>query len=891
MPHDHESEAETRKTRIDPRLTAAGWNSEASDGQAGVRRLTELLTFAGPADYALEDGDRVHGVVEAKKVSLGPMGVLTQAERYSRGIEQEPKHQGEFGVPFLYSTNGPIIWFHDVRHPLNRSRTVAGFHTPSALAEMMTRDFEAEFGKLDQLPANPILRPYQLEANAAIEQAIRERKRKLLVAMATGTGKTLTMVNETYRLMKSGVARRVLFLVDRRALAAQAVQAFSAFEAEPGLKFDKIYELYSQRFHREDLDDEDGQKFDPKVLPNQYLTNPKLGQAFVYVSTVQRMAINLFGPEALGGVEGEWEMDAEKLDIPIHAFDLVIADECHRGYSTKEMSVWRNTLDHFDAIKVGLTATPASHTTTYFENVVFRYEYGRAVEEGYLVPYDAVKISSHVRMHGVFLNAGEEVQEVDPTTGQQTLDLIEDERSFDTTKIEREITAPDSNKKILEEIKRHAIQHEELYGRFPKTLIFADNDVPHTSHSDQLVDLARDVFGQGDAFVQKITGRVDRPLQRIREFRNRPNPKIVVTVDLLSTGIDIKDLEYIIFLRPVKSRILFEQMLGRGTRKSDRYPDKSHFVVFDCFDGTLLEYFRNATAITGEPPENDGKTTAQVIDDIYNNHDREYNTRRLIIRLRRVGKEMSGEAREEFAKYIPGGDVDAYCNVLARILRTSFSETMLTLRDPGFQDLLANYSRGKRTFLIAPSIEDSVSSEVLIKGAEGKEYRPEDYLKAFSRYVRHNQEHIEALRILLQRPQSWSSQTLKDLKAALEQAPDHFTEKNLRLAFTITTHKALIDIISMVKRGAEAAAPLYTAEERVDRAIESIKARHQLTEAQARWLDHIRQHLIANLSIEREDFDDLPVLSHRGGWGRANHDFDGKLAGLLTDLNREVAAA
>src|SRR5207244_184208 len=126
------------------------------------------------------------------------------------------------------------------------------------------------------LSANAYLRLYQLEANGGIEQAIRDRKRKMLVAMATGTGKTVTMVNEVYRLMKSGMARRVLFLVDRRALAAQAVRAFSSFDAEPGLKFDKIYELYSQRFFRDDLDDD--RVFDPKVLPTSYLTNPQIGQ-------------------------------------------------------------------------------------------------------------------------------------------------------------------------------------------------------------------------------------------------------------------------------------------------------------------------------------------------------------------------------------------------------------------------------------------------------------------------------------------------------------------------------------------------------------------------------------------------------------------------------------
>jgi len=210
----------------------------------------------------------------------------------------------------------------------------------------------------------------------------------MMVTMATGTGKTLMTVNEIYRLMKSGVARRVLFLVDRRALAAQTVRAFASFEAEPGLKFDKIYPVYSQRFQQTDFDKDE--KFDPNVMPNSLLTNPKLGDAFVYVSTIQRMSINLFGSEA--GIhfgEGDsGDEDAKKLDIPIHAFDLIVADECHRGYSAKELSTWRSTLDWFDATKIGLTATPAAHTMAYFENMVYRYEYERAVREGYLVDYD-----------------------------------------------------------------------------------------------------------------------------------------------------------------------------------------------------------------------------------------------------------------------------------------------------------------------------------------------------------------------------------------------------------------------------------------------------------------------------------------------------------------------
>ncbi len=215
-----ERESDTRLRRIDPKLEAAGWAVSQPAGMTletslWPTALAEFPTSDGPADYALCVAQRVSAVVEAKKLTVGPHGVLIQAERYSRGIKQQPRFQGEYGVPFLYSTNGEQIRFHDVRREHNRSRWVSGFHTPAALGELLERDFDAELETLAGLAQNAQLRPYQRDANAAIEQAIGEGKRKLLVTMATGTGKTLMTVNEIYRLMKSGVARRVLFLVDR----------------------------------------------------------------------------------------------------------------------------------------------------------------------------------------------------------------------------------------------------------------------------------------------------------------------------------------------------------------------------------------------------------------------------------------------------------------------------------------------------------------------------------------------------------------------------------------------------------------------------------------------------------------------------------------------------
>lgn len=887
-----EREWKTRKKRIDPRLDALGWKKAASGTHSlHGHRTEEEETDAGPADYALWLNKDLAGIVEGKKITVGPQNVLTQARRYSRGARGTKFDFGGYRVPFLYSTNGEVFWFHDVRHPLNRSRRVAGFHTPNAFKEMLTRDFDADCSKLVGLPHNhPKLRPYQKEANAAIDRAIAERKRSLLVAMATGTGKTYTLVNQIYRLMRAGVARRVLFLVDRRALAAQAVRAFSSFEAEPGTKFDHLYEVYSSRFQTEDFGEEE--KFDPKILPKEYLTDPKPGLTFVYVCTIQRMAISILGRNAIPGLgEEDIDPDVEQLDIPIHAFDAIVADECHRGYTAQEQSVWRATLEHFDSIKIGLTATPAAHTTAYFSHKIFEYPYKKAVEEGHLVDYDVVNVRSDVRMQGVFLHEGENVEMVDPETGLSKMDQLEDERQFDTTDLESKVTAPASNKKIVEELKKYCDEHEHRYGRFPKTLIFAANDLPHTSHADQLVNTAREVFNRGDAFVEKITGRVDRPLQRIREFRNRPNPGITITVDLLTTGVDIPDLEFIVFLRPVKSRILFEQMLGRGTRKGEQYPDKSHFTVFDCFDGTLLAYFKQATGITAELPDKPTRSISEVIEDIWNNRDREYNIGCLVKRFQRIDKQMAAEGREQFAAYVPEGDVAKFARTLRQSLASGFVEGMKLLRDKGFQELLVNYPRPQRVFYKAYEVEDEVRSTWMVRAADGNEFKPVDYLEAFATFVKKNEPKIEAIRILLDRPRGWSASALTELRDSLKRSPQRFTLENLEKAHATEYGKALVEIISMVKHAADAHAPLLTAVERTERAFAQVTARKLFTDEQRAWLDRIRQVMIANLSIERDDFEYQDALSKAGGWGAARRVFgEQQLAALLTELNEAIAA-
>jgi type I restriction enzyme R subunit len=889
-----ESEQQTRRKRIDRQLTSplAGWKIVSYTSNLDLSQLDgvaveEYPTDSGPADYALFVKGWLLGFIEAKKLAVGAQNVLEQAKRYSRTASDGPGSWGEYHVPFLYSSNGEKIYFIDVRLEEAYSRELTHFHSPTALIEMFEQNYDFSWFKEHPIE-NPRLHDFQRLAVEKTEGALAGGRRSMLIAMATGTGKTFTTVSQIYRLLESKQYRRVLFLVDRRALAVQAVREFASFATPKGNKFNQEYEVYHQRFKREDYDDD--RAFDPKILPDAYLTNPDASKTFVYVSTIQRMTINLFGKDVYehsrDGDE-ESEDDAGTLDIPIHAFDLIIADECHRGYTATETGVWRDVLNHFDAVKIGLTATPAAHTMAMFKHVVYRYTTEEAITDGYLVDYEAVKISSNVRMNGAFLKQGELVGLIDTEDGAEKLYNLEDERDFPSTEIEKKITAPDSNRKIIQEIAKHAHDHKEECGHFPKTLIFAQNDLPHTSHADQLVQICREVFGQGDDFVQKITGNpnVDRPLQRIREFRNRPKPGVVVTVDMLSTGVDIPAIEFIVFLRPVKSRILWVQMLGRGTRKCQEI-NKEKFVVFDCFGGTLFEYFKNSTDFNIEPPRSKPLSNKEVIENIYQNTDRDYHVKVLVKRLRRIERTMSGEAREMFSRFIPDGDVKAFADKLTDLITNDFTKTMELLRDKAFQDLLEDYPRAKRTFTVGYEVEDEVSSEAMIHA--GPDYqKPEDYLVSFTRFVKENPEHIEAITVLLKRPSEWRTDLLDDLRRKL--SLNNFPEKELQKAHNLVHHKALADIISMIKHAA-AEEGLLSAEERIDRALEQVTAGKNFSEEQQKWLGFIREHLITNLTIDLADLDEAPVFEQRGGLRKAQAVFGEDLEQLLLSFNAAVAA-
>lgn len=490
-------------------------------------------------------------------------------------------------------------------------------------------------------------------------------------------------------------------------------------------------------------------------------------------------------------------------------------------------------------------------------------------------------------MNGVFLKEGEQVGKLDTISGQLKIEGLEDERQFDASQVEKKITVPDTNKKIIKELAKHCLAFEEENGRFPKMLIFASNDINNISHADNLVNFCKEVFNRGDDFVAKITGNpnVDRPLEKIRKFRNRPEPKIVVSVDMLSTGVDIPQLEFIVFLRPVKSRILWEQMLGRGTRLC---PDihKEKFTAFDCFDGSLIDYFKNVSNFNFDELQTDVIPVDEIIRRINDNEDRDYNVNVFVKRLRRIEKKISGEGRREFERFIADGDIGKFTDNFKSSIQNDFSGTMKILNNKDFQKLLVNYKRAKSYFIVAHNVEDEITSQMVFE-AEAKYLKPVEYLEAFAEFVKNNKEKIEAMKVILERPKDWRTEVLKELRSEL--LKNHFPESSLKRAAQLVHKKHLPDIISIIKNAAKNE-PLLEVNERIDKVIEKLFAGKQLTGEQSAWIQYIKEHLIQNLTLDKEDFEYSPILERHGGWGKFRKVFKEEAETIIREINASIAA-
>jgi len=648
---------EEARQEIDNLLEAAGW--EVQDyrnlnlGAALGIAIREFPLESGRADYLLfVDGVAV-GAIEAKPVGTILVDVEGQTERYLRGIPESIPHV-QNPLPFEYESTGIETHFADLRDPDWRSRRVFAFHRPETLKSWISHD-DTLRGKLRTLPDLKMgaLWQCQFEAITNLESSLAENRPRALIQMATGSGKTYAAVNFIYRLIKFANARKVLFLVDRRNLGVQAMTEFKQYATpDDGRKFTELYNV-------------------------QQLTSNTLDPVSrVCISTIQRLYSMLKG-EAEFDAEMEEEslfdvppMASEPLDviyspqIPIETFDFIIIDECHRSI----YNLWRQVLDYFDAFLIGMTATPLKQTLGFFnQNLVMEYTHERAVADGVNVDGEVYRIRTEITEDGSKIEPGDVIGKRDKLTRKQRWERTDEPIEYSGNQLDRDVVAEDQIRTVIQ-VFRDRLFSEIFPGRkeVPKTLIFAKSD----SHAEDIVNIVREEFGKGNEFCRKITYKTidERPDRLIASFRNSYNPRIAVTVDMISTGTDVRPLECLIFMRDVKSIGYFEQMKGRGTRTISSTdfravtPDadnKTHFVIVDAVGvcESLKTDTRPLDRMKSVPFEAILKSVALGTRD-------EDTISTLVSRLSRLDRELKDKDREELKEAAQGTSLKQITNRL-----------------------------------------------------------------------------------------------------------------------------------------------------------------------------------------------------------------------------------
>jgi len=884
-------EADTRLL-IDVQLTDMGWEADSNSltHSKGTRpekgrnlAISEWPTETGPVDYALFVGDVCVGVIEAKREAADVPGVLTQALRYAKGIHLNPenlvvgapwKHglDDPYRVPFAFATNGrPFvrqwktksgIWHCDLRHQKNQPDALPQWFSPSDLMDKLETDLDAAAqGLAEERFGKGKLRPYQEEAIEAIEEAIENGQRDVLISMATGTGKTRTSIALMYRLLKHSRFRRILFLVDRKALGKQTEDALETTELEGMLNFAQIYGVAG-------LD--------------QKMPEP---EQRVQVATVQSLIARILN-----------EDDVAKRPTP-GTYDCIIVDEAHRGYTldaelreaditfrTLEdyQSAYRQVLDYFDAVKVALTATPALHTREIFGHPVYHYGYRQAVIEGYLIDHlPPRRIVTALSEAGIHFEGGEEVEIIDRKTGEIDLFTLEDEVTldYDLAAFNRRVYSENFNRAVCQALAR------EIPPDAPgKTLIFAARD----DHADDVVRLLTeqliDEYGTSavpQGLVQKITGKTDKAQDWILRFKNDSYPKYVVTVDLLTTGVDVPSICNLVFLRRVRSRILYDQMIGRATRLCSDI-GKDHFKIFDAVDlYAELQEMSDMRPVVVKPDV----PLSQLVTDLFNAPDEEdakWVAGQVVVKMRSLASRIDDETRESF-EYYTGQHPDTAIHDLSTRSGAEVSEWLKTY-PRALEMLERNQKKAKQPqdpVVVSPHEDELKRIEEIF----GKGTRPEDYIEAFERYVRDNMNKIPALVAVTQKPRDLTRKELSELAAMLDE--QNYSERMLRAAYGKARNVDIAAHIIGFVRQAALGDPLVPYEKRVDAAIEKIEASRDWTKRQKDWLRRIGRQLrykpVADASIL-----DAGEFSEKGGFKRISKEFDGDLASVLQDFNDAI---
>ncbi|MCG8225656.1 type I restriction-modification system endonuclease [Tenacibaculum finnmarkense] len=883
-----ETEAETRE-RIDKQLRDVGWECDTQTlnyktcktlPQKGRQiAISEWKCGTKWADYALFNGLELIGIVEAKKHIKNVMSDLGQAEKYSQLVTNNNnttfvKHanSSNYKVPFIFATNGrPYlaqfktasgIWFWDARNQKNRAKPLPNWFSPRDLIDKLNYDENKGVENLQKTgydllsdPNGLGLRTYQIEAIKAVEHKILTNTddKRALLAMATGTGKTRTMIGMCYRLIKSKRFRRILFLVDRRMLGKQASDSFKEVHIEGLQTFAQIYDL-------QDLEDK-ASELDTKI----------------HFATVQGMVQRIAysdNPPSVGD------------------YDCIVVDEAHRGYTLdKEMdeeefilrnqqdfqSKYRMVLDYFDAYRIGLTATPALHTKDIFGDPVFMYSYRKAVVEGYLIDFEPPYVfQTSLSKDGIVWEKGDEVKIYDPEENQiKDIGITEDEIKVEITGFNRKVITESFNRVILNEL-------ISTYGILPenkdKTLIFAATN----AHADTIVRLLYEEYealgedADKDAIV-KITGEVYNREDLLRKFKNDQYPSIVVTVDLLTTGIDVPSISNLVFLRRVNSRILYDQMVGRATRRCDDI-GKEVFKIYDCVG--VSEIMAKEQVMKPVAPLVT-KTFTHLVEElaiIEDEYSKEAKLDRIIAKIQR---KISGFNEQQTAQFeILSGEPTA----------RDFAQKLKAFDIENINESVENYThlwefldreKGK-AFNYATLFSDHQDKLEEVSRAYEKNLKPKDYLESFTEFINNNKNTITALNIVCTKPSTLTRKELKELRLILD--TEGFNKNNLNTAYKEVTNTEIVaDIISHIRTSA-LGENLVSHQERITNAVTKLKTAHNWNQIQLKWLDKIEAQLQKESIITLDDLN-KPPFSIDGGLKRLDKVFKNETAQIINELN------
>ena len=889
------SEAETRYL-IDEQLRKVGWEADTENLRysKGTRpekgrniAIAEWPTDStvgnkGYADYALFIGLQMVATIEAKAIHKDIPSVIDyQCKDYSRNIRSEDAQYqigtwGAYKVPFTFATNGrPYleqydtksgIWFLDLRQSYNAPKALHGWISPTGIMELLEKDIAAGNQGLQDMPYDLLrdkdglnLREYQLKAIRAAEQAIIDGQQNILLAMATGTGKTRTVLGMIYRFLKTGRFRRILFLVDRNALGEQAQDVFKEVKLEDLMTLDDIYNIKG-------LDDKSIDK-----------------ETRIQVATVQSMVKRIL-------YNNEDTMPA------VTDYDLVIIDEAHRGYILdKEMgedeilyrdqldyqSKYRSVVEYFDAVRIALTATPALQTTQIFGQPVFKYTYREAVIEGYLVDHDAPhELKTKLSEGGIHYKSGDTVILYDPVTGEIiNSELLDDELDFDVDNFNRQVITENFNRAVLAEIARDI--DPEAPREQGKTLIYAVDD----QHADMIVKILKEIYseyGVDNDAIMKITGSVGggnrkKIQEAIKRFKNEDYPSIAVTVDLLTTGIDVPEITTLVFMRRIKSRILFEQMMGRATRLCPEI-HKTHFEIYDpvgVYDS--LQDVNTMKPVVANP----STTLSQLLEGLEVMEDEaqiQYQINQIVAKMQRKRKDLSSEAMEHFQSLADGKDP---AEVISDFMASAASDRKARVLN--YSDairVLDKYKARRAHPVVISTEEDELLSH---ERGYGSGSCPEDYLDAFAEYVQTNMNEIAALNIVCTRPKELTRESLKSLRLLLDR--EGFTTQQLNTAISqMTNEEITADIISLIRRYAIGSA-LISHEARIRKAVDRLKKAHSFSKQELNWIARMEKYLMEESVLNVSVFDEDSRFKAHGGFMKINKVFQNKLKDIVLELN------